>query len=361
MKELLEHLVSPATRKLRPYHVPPSDGLIKLDAMENPYTLPSELLGEWQACLAAANVNRYPDPGARVLRQRIREVFDVPSRCEIILGNGSDELIQMLALLIGGPGRTFLAPSPSFSMYRMISLFTGTGFREVPLYPDFSLHPETMLGGVREAQPACIFLAYPNNPTGNRFDEDLILEIVREAPGVVVLDEAYYSFSGRTFLDRVPDYPNLLVMRTLSKSGLAGLRLGMLMGHPDWVAEMDKIRLPYNINSLSQAGAVFCLEHYDVLEAQGMRIREDRGQMLAELATVPGVTVYPSDANFILLRFAAGADTVFDGLKQRGVLVKNLHQPGGMLENCLRITVGTPEENLALLDAVRDILGVRAA
>ena len=361
MKTLLDRLVSPAMRDLRPYHVPPSDGLIKLDAMENPYTLPPGLHGEWQACLAEASVNRYPDPGARRLRQRIRKVFDVPPRCEIILGNGSDELIQMLAILIGGPDRTFLAPGPSFSMYGMISLFTGTGFREVPLNPDFSLHPGNMLDGIREAQPACVFLAYPNNPTGNRFDEDLILEIVREAPGMVLLDEAYYSFSGRTFLDRVPEYPNLLVMRTLSKSGLAGLRLGMLMGHPDWVAEMDKVRLPYNINSLSQAGAAFCLDHYDVLEEQGRRIREDRGRMLEELAAVPGVTVYPSDANFILIRFAAGADTVFEGLKQRGVLVKNLHQPGGMLEDCLRITVGTPDENLALLDAVREILGVRTA
>lgn len=360
-KTLLDRLVKPAIRELAPYHVPPSDGLVKLDAMENPYTLPPELHGQWQACLAAASVNRYPDPGAQALRRRIREVFGVPDGCGIILGNGSDELIQMLALLIGGPGRTFLAPSPSFSMYGMISRFTGTGFRAVPLNPDFSLDPENMRRGIREAQPDCIFLAYPNNPTGNRFDEDLILEIVREAPGVVVLDEAYFSFSGRTFLDRVPGHPNLLVMRTLSKSGLAGLRLGMLMGHPDWLAELDKVRLPYNINSLSQAGAAFCLDHHDVLEAQGLRIREDRERMSGALAVVPDVTVYPSDANFILLRLTVAADAVFEGLRERGVLVKNLHEPGGMLENCLRVTVGTPDENQALLEALRETLGARAA
>jgi histidinol-phosphate aminotransferase len=306
-------------------------------------------------------INRYPDPGADPLRKRIRTVFGVPVESEIILGNGSDELIQMLAILVGGPGRTFLAPSPSFSMYEMISLFTGTGFSAVPLGPDFSLDREATLSAIRETRPACIFLAYPNNPTGNSFDESLIEEIIGESDGLVIVDEAYFSFSGRTFLDRLPRTPNLLVMRTLSKSGLAGLRLGILAGHPDWIAELDKVRLPYNINCLTQAGASFCLDHYEVLEAQGMKIREDRAKLLGQLDVMAGVDAYPSDANFILVRFAMDTEAVFAGLKQRGILVKNLHQPGGPLENCLRLTVGTPDDNAAMVEALGDIIKDRAA
>lgn len=359
--DLLNKLVSPEVRALKPYHVPSSEGLLKLDAMENPYSLPPTLREEWLACLGSAKINRYPDPGADSLRDRIRQVFGVPEGSEILLGNGSDELIQMLAILVGGPGRTFLAPSPSFSMYEMISLFTGTGFHGVPLNDDFSLDRDKMLSAIGESQPTCIFLAYPNNPTGNSFNASLIDEVISAAPGLVVLDEAYYSFSGRTFMNRLTQAPNLLVMRTLSKSGLAGLRLGMLMGNPAWIGELDKVRLPYNINCLTQSGAAFCLDHYDVLESQGEQIRQDRELLFQRLQDIPGVLPYPSHANFILVRLAVDAGMVSQGMKQRGVLVKNLHQPGGVLENCLRFTVGTAEENEAALGALQETLGARAA
>lgn len=359
--DLLDKLVPPLIRDLKPYHVPASRGMVKLDAMENPYQLPPALREAWLAALGSASINRYPDPGADELRQRIRRVFTVPDDSDIVLGNGSDELIQMLALLVGGPGRTFMAPAPSFSMYEMISLFTGTGFRMVPLKEDFSMDGEAMLDAIRESQPSCIFLAYPNNPTGNSFDDGIIGQIITEAPGLVVVDEAYFSFSGRTFLGRLPEARNLMVMRTLSKSGLAGLRLGMLMGDPAWIAQLDKVRLPYNINCLTQAGASFCLDHYDVLETQGATIRADREALFRQLDGISGVRAYPSDANFILVRLAVDATRVFEELKQRGVLVKNLHQPGGVLENCLRITVGAADENSALVSALMDMLGARAA
>ncbi len=352
----VERLVRPAIRQLSAYHVPPAAGLVKLDAMENPYALPESLRAGWLECLAAAEINRYPDPGGATLTALIRQVFDVPAESDILLGNGSDELIQMLALLVGGPGRTFLAPSPSFSMYEMISLFTGTGFRAVPLDSSFGLDAGAMLKAIGETAPACVFLAYPNNPTGNCFDPEAIREIIARAPGLVVVDEAYCLFSGQTFLTELPAYPNLLVMRTLSKSGLAGLRLGMLMGDPRWTRELDKVRLPYNINCLTQAGAAYCLEHYAVLEAQGRSIREERGYLLEALGAVPGVTAYPSDANFILFRLDRDAVTVFERMRADGVLIKNLHQPGGALENCLRVTVSTPEENSTFLAALNRAL-----
>ncbi len=356
MESRVNQLVHPAIRAQPAYQVPSSAGLIKLDAMENPYPLPLGLQEQWKDCLASAHVNRYPDPGADALRRRIRQVFSVPRACDLLLGNGSDELIQMLALLVGGPDRVFLAPDPSFSMYRMISQWTGTPFQGVSLQPDFSLDADSLFQQMHATQPACIFLAYPNNPTGNRFNEDLMRAIFREAPGLVVVDEAYFAFCGHTFLNEVPDHPNLLVLRTLSKSGLAGLRLGMVMGSPDWIGELDKVRLPYNINSLSQVGARFCLDHYEVLTQQAEWICVSREHMIRELRSISGVTVYPSEANFVLVRLSAGAEHMFARLKKRGILVKNLHQSGGLLENCLRITVGTVEENSALLDRLRKIL-----
>ncbi len=361
MNRFVERLVRPVVRDLQPYQVPPSDGLIKLDAMENPYPLPPELQASWKECLASVHVNRYPDPGAEQLQLQIRDTFDVPDACDILLGNGSDELIQMLALLVGGPGRVFLAPSPSFSMYRMISLFTSTGFQEIPLEANCSLSPKPLLDMVEETRPAVVFFAYPNNPTGNCFDENLIREVLLRTPGLVIVDEAYFSFCGRSFLCEVPEFPNLLVLRTLSKSGLAGLRLGILVGQPQWVAELDKVRLPYNINSLSQAGARFCLEHHGILEEQARWIRMAREDMREALKKVPGVMVYPSEANFLLIRVSAEAEMVFAKLKERGVLVKNLHQSGRFLDSCLRITVGTAAENRTFLYALRDVLGEQTA
>lgn len=354
---LREVLVPEVIRRLAAYHVPSADGLLKLDAMENPWPLPVALRDDWLARLAEVSFNRYPDPAASELVMHIRRVFGVPETYGVVLGNGSDELIQMLAQMVGGPGRTFLAPSPSFSMYSMISAMTGTAFEGVPLDENFQVNRELLLERIRESAPACVFLAFPNNPTGNSFDRETILKVIDTAPGLVVVDEAYFAFSGDSLLSEVASYNNLLVMRTLSKSGLAGLRLGMLFGQPEWTNELDKVRLPYNINSLTQASAIFCLEHYDVFEAQTRRIVANRATLLAQLDAIEGLTVFPSVTNFILVRIHGDGSAVWSALKERGILVKNLHQSGDPLENCLRLTVGTEEEVHTLVTTLQDLLG----
>ncbi len=338
-------------RALSAYHVPPAAGMVKLDAMENPYRLPGDLQKAIGARVAAAAMNRYPDPSAAALKERLREVMKVPAGMELLLGNGSDELIQMLALAVAKPGAVMLGVEPSFVMFRMIAGFAGLRFAGVPLRDDFSLDAQALLAAVRTEQPALVFIAYPNNPTGNLFDADVVARVISAAPGIVVVDEAYHAFAGASFMPRLAEFPNLLVMRTLSKLGLAGLRLGLLAGSAGWLGHIDKLRLPYNINVLTQCVAAEVLQHEAVLESQAAAIRAERARLLAALRAVRGVAAYPSDANFILFR-VAGAPRVFEGLKQRGVLIKNLHGSHPLLADCLRVTVGAPEENARFLQAL---------
>jgi len=355
MNATVKKWVSQSILDLSAYHVPDAGDMIKLDAMENPYVMPSALHQQWKELLAALEFNRYPDPGAKAVKAAIRKVFSVPEESAMILGNGSDELIQMIAALVGGDGRVFLSPEPSFSMYRLISLASGTRYIEYRLNENFEIDLEDMLGLIEEHQPACVFLAYPNNPTGNSFDRGLIDQVISSAPGLVVVDEAYFSFSGQTYLSELPKYENLLVMRTLSKSGLAGLRLGMMMGHVDWISQLEKIRLPYNINVLTQATAVFCLENYEVFAEQASEIVETRSWLVEQLHH-RGIEIYPSDTNFVLLRVNTDAKKVFEGLKQKKILVKNLHGSDSALENCLRVTVGTKEQCEKFLIALDSLL-----
>ena len=348
--------MAPGVKGLRAYHVAPARGMVKLDAMENPYTPPQWLVDRWQEEIAEVALNRYPDPQCADLKSAIRERFDVPRSCEVLLGNGSDELIQLIAILLGGRDRTFVTPEPGFSMYRQICTATGTGFAGVDLDPDFGLDGERMVEAIRRHNPACVFIAYPNNPTGNCFDQDVVEQVISLSPGLVVVDEAYFAFCGKTWLSRISDYPNLVVLRTLSKSGLAGIRVGMLFGNPEWTSEMEKLRLPYNINSLSQFSARFYLEHQDVLDEQAAVIVENREKLYEALQIVPGLTPYPSATNFVLVRIEGSADDVYRNLQDRGVLVRNLHEPGTALDNCLRVTVGTEDENNAMLAAISRIM-----
>ncbi|MGD9000912.1 MAG: histidinol-phosphate transaminase [Granulosicoccaceae bacterium] len=348
----IKKLVREEIRALSAYHVPAPGKCIKLDAMENPYQLPAELVDDWLERLRAVDLNRYPDPSASALKRQLREVMKVPPHAELLLGNGSDEIIQMIIMALAKPGAVVLAPEPTFVMYRMISLFCDVEYVGVPLQEDFTLDMVAMREAIATHQPAVIFLAWPNNPTGNLFDEDDILDIIANAPGLVVVDEAYTSFAQRSFLNRVNDYDNLLVMRTVSKSGLAGLRLGYLAGSPQWCRELDKVRLPYNINILTQASAQFALEHNDVLEEQAANIRAARAELLDALNAIDGIEAFDSAANFILFRIA-NADDVFASLKDKGVLIKNLNPAGGALKDCLRVTVSTPQENSAFLEALQ--------
>jgi len=275
---------------------------------------------------------------------------------EVMLGNGSDELIQLILMGVARPDAVVLAPQPTFVMYEMIATFVGMKFVGVPLGRDFMLDLGAMRAALCAHRPAVVFLAYPNNPTGNLFDAAAIETILQEAPGLVVVDEAYHAFAGQSFMDGLGRHANLLVMRTLSKQGLAGLRLGILAGDPAWLAEFDKLRLPYNINSLTQASAEFALEHKAVLDEQAARLRADREELHRALAGMPGVQVWPSAANFLLFRTETPADRVFAALREQRVLIKNLAGAGGVLAGCLRVTVGTPEENAAFLAALRNAL-----
>ncbi len=355
---LVSRWIRPEIRALSGYHVPPSRGLIKLDAMENPYSWPQALIDEWLDKLGDTAVNRYPDPAGRQLVERIRDVMQVPEGQGIMLGNGSDELIQVLAMSVAAPGRSVMAPEPGFVMYRMIAGFVGMQYVGVPLRADdFALDLDAMLAAIREHEPAIIFLAYPNNPTGNLWNREAIEAVIAAASGLVVIDEAYSPFAADSFMQDLGRWPNLLVMRTFSKLGLAGLRLGYLCGSEALLSEFDKIRLPYNINTLTQLTADLALSHIEVFDEQADRIKASRTELARELAALPGLMVYPSSANFLLLRSLPGrADAIHKGLLDAGILIKNLSPSGGLLQDCLRVTVGTPEENTRLLEAIRGLL-----
>ena len=355
MQALVSRWVSPQVRAMHAYPVAKADGLTKLDAMENPYGWPGEMVDEWLARLHGASVNRYPDASASQLKLSLRSTLALPNDVDIVLGNGSDELIQLLVLALGGAGRSVLAPEPSFAMYPIVCRITGSTFVSVPLESDWSLHRERVLSAIEQHQPALVFLAYPNNPTGNLFDAATVAAVIEAAPGLVVVDEAYEPFAGKTFAGELGRYPNLVVLRTLSKLGLAGLRLGYLLAPPTWAVELEKLRLPYNINVLSQLTAEFALEYYPLLLDQVSRLMADREQLGRGLREFNAMEVWPSEANFFLVR-VENAPAVAAGLKAAGVLVKVLDGSSARLAGCLRISVGTPQENQRLLDALTQIL-----
>jgi len=349
----MSDIIRPEIRDLNAYHVVDPGDMIKLDAMENPYHMPEALQDEWLSLVRQAEINRYPDPSAQALSKTLIEYMEVPKNNSIVLGNGSDELIQMMAMAVAQPGRKIMAPEPGFVMYRMIAKFAAMEYLGVPLQEDFSLDLPAMLKVIKEQQPTLIFLAYPNNPTGNLFSDEEIVEILKASEGLVVVDEAYHPFACTSFMSRLGEFDNLLVMRTVSKMGLAGLRLGLLAGPNKWISEFDKVRLPYNVNILTQVTAEFALKHSDVFEEQATLIREQRDWLFEELQSFSQFQVFPSRANFILLRVLDGdASLIFKCLKEQGILIKNMHPAGGVLSQCLRITVSTAEENQALISAL---------
>lgn len=358
-KNRVKSWIRPQIQAIKAYPVADATGLIKLDAMENPYGWPEAMQAEWATLLRGIQVNRYPDPQARTLVAELRKGMDIPADMGVLLGNGSDEIIQMLMLSVGGTqGTAVLSVEPSFVMYAMIARFCGLGYIGVPLKADdFSLDLPALLAAIKQHQPALIFLAWPNNPTGNLFAEDQVIQIIRAAPGLVVIDEAYGPFTDSSFLNRLGDFDNLLVMRTLSKMGLAGLRLGYLVGHPAWIEQIDKVRMPYNINVLSQVTAEFALRHKAIFDQQAAEIRAERGHMMEQLTRLPGIRVFPSEANFILIRVAEGqAQSIFNAMKEQGVLIKCLDGSHALLKDCLRLTIGTAEENQLCLKALEACL-----
>lgn len=357
--ELVARVVRPDVLEMASYHVPPSTGVVKLDAMENPYRLPEAMRGELAKRLADVALNRYPVPTYSRLRSMIRARLGVPEGFDVILGNGSDELITMLSVATATPQATVVSPWPSFVMYDMSARLAGSRFVGVPLSPGFALDLPAMLAAIARHRPAVVYLAYPNNPTGNCFDDSAIEAILSAAPGAVVIDEAYQPFAQASWMSRLPRHPNLLVMRTVSKLGLAGLRLGYLSAAQPWLDQLEKVRPPYNVNVLTEAAAEFALEHVEVLDAQAARIREDRQALAAALERLPGVEVFPSQANFLLVGVSDGP-SLWRALRERGVLVKDVGRMHPSLANCLRFTVGSSDENDALLVALRRSLAALA-
>jgi histidinol-phosphate aminotransferase len=356
LDKLIANTIRPEIRADAPYHVPETSGYIKLDAMENPYPLPLHMRAELGRRLADAVLNRYPVPSYASLKHKIRARMGVPKGYDVILGNGSDENISMIVAAIAKRDQraVIMAPVPAFVMYARTAMLLGADFVGIALKADLTLDKEAMLAAIALHKPAVVFLAYPNNPTGNLFDEADIVEIIRALgeTGIAVLDEAYAPFARASFMHRLPEFENLVVMRTVSKMGLAGIRLGYMSAAPALLEQFEKVRPPYNVNVLTQLAAEFALDHIDILNDQASLIIAARTQMAAELARLPGVTVYPSAANFLLLRVpdAVSACAQLDAGK---IMVKNVSRMHQMLDNCIRVTVGTPEENSAFLDAFK--------
>jgi histidinol-phosphate aminotransferase len=342
-------------QSMHAYAVQPSAGMVKVDTMENPFRLPAPLRKALGERLGEVALNRYPAERGDVLCAALARHAKMPEGCGIMLGNGSDELISLLALACDVAGATVLAPQPGFVMYAMAARLQGLKFVGVPTTADFELDRAAMLAAVREHAPALVYLAYPNNPTANLWDDSAIDAIIEAAPGLVVMDEAYQPFAARDSLARLERHPHVLLMRTMSKFGLAGVRIGYLIGRRELIAELDKLRPPFNISVLNCEAALFALEHADEYARQAGIIRAERDRLQAAIAALPGAHPFPSQANMILVR-VPDAKRAFAGMKQRGVLVKNVEGLHPLLVNCLRITVGTPEENLQMIEALKESL-----
>lgn len=356
LKPTVKDWIRPALYQTTAYPFVDPGQAIKLDAMENPYTWDAEITEQWLDSLRTVALNRYPDAKAREIKQQLRATLQIPDAMAMILGNGSDELIQMLLLAFNGPQRVVLVPEPSFIMYRILAQVVGMEYVGIPLQAEqFELNKAAFLTAIAVHRPALIFLAYPNNPTGNCFNLADIEAIIEATPGIVVLDEAYAPFSEETWMPRLGEYPNVLITRTVSKLGLAGLRLGVLVGSGDWLEHIEKTRQPYNVNVLSQLTATFALQRYALFENQIQRIKIDRALLWEQLNALPTVTVWPSQTNFILFRVPQ-SPKVFEALKAHGVLVKCVHGRHPLLEDCLQVTVGTPAENQTFLESLTQII-----
>ncbi|NCO67078.1 MAG: histidinol-phosphate transaminase [Nitrospirae bacterium CG_4_10_14_0_8_um_filter_41_23] len=340
----IKNFVKAGIRSLSAYEVKEIPCKVKLDANESPYGFKGLL-----KALKFIKTNRYPDPEARFLKKFISRDFGVKPE-NILHGNGSDELIYYLITTFGGP---VLFPIPTFSMYGIISQALGEKRIAIPLEKEFDLDLEKILKAIKNQKPKLIFLSSPNNPTGNCFSSDRILKIIEVSNGIVIVDEAYQPFaSDKGFMPMLKDYKNIVIMRTLSKIGLAGLRVGFLIADEEIINEVNKVRLPFNLNSLSQAAAVEVLKNKKVLKSCIKSITSERGRLFGEMAKIKGIKPYPSEANFILFRIKE-PDKIYKGLLKKGILVRNM---SGVVNNCLRVTVGTPEENMGFIKVLKEVI-----
>jgi len=354
---LINKIIRPDILKLTSYQVPSADNMVKLDAMENPYGLPAELKKELGARLAKVALNRYPVPAYRELKNKICCQFGVPTGYDVILGNGSDELITLLSVACSKPGAKVMAPVPTFVMYAISAKLVGLEFIGVPLQADLGLDMPAMLLAIQQHRPSLLYLSNPNNPTGSWFDEEQLLQLIHAMAdiGLVIVDEAYQPFAPGSMMPHLPSYAHLVVMRTVSKIGLAGLRLGYMSASGDILAEIDKVRPPYNVNVLTEAAAQFLLDHISVFDQQARQICEQRSKLILTLEKIPGIVVFPSEANFVLIR-VPDSELIFNNLLKHKILIKNVGKMHALLANCLRVTVSTPEENELFIGALLEAL-----
>jgi len=355
LQERMQRVIRQDVQSMHAYAIQPSAGLVKLDAMENPFRLPPELQHELGERLGRVAINRYPTQCAADVIAALTAHIKPPAGSKLMLGNGSDELISLLALACDVPGNVILAPLPGFVMYEMSAKLQGLKFVGVPLTAEFELDEAAMLAAIERHRPAITYIAYPNNPTANLFDERVVERIVMAVgaqDGLVVFDEAYQPFSSKTWMQRMGAHEHVLVMRTLSKFGLAGVRLGYMAGAAALIDQIDKVRPPYNISVLNAEATLFALDHAEEFARQAEILCEQRARLQKALARLPGVMAFPSEANMILVR-VPDAKHAFEGMKQRGVLVKHIAGLHPLLANCLRLTVGTPEENTLMIDALK--------
>ncbi len=348
----LTALVRDNVRALRAYQLQSHDAPIKLDQNENGLGTPGVIRDVLDERLRSLPLQRYPAPGQPRLRRAIAEAFQWTPE-GVLVGNGSDQLLHTVARALLEPGRVVLSPTPSFFVYSQASLAQGATVVEVPLDADYRYDVEAFVRAVDEHAPHVVFLCSPNNPTGMGLSLDAIRRIATAAPGIVVLDEAYWEFAGRTARPLLDELPNLLLFRTFSKAlGLAGIRVGYVLLQPELRAEVVKVQPPYPVNLMSTEAALVGLEHSDVAAAQARRLVTYRDALYQRLTGLAGVTVFPSETNFHLLRTRLGAKKTFEAFLRRGIVVRDV-SAHPLLSECLRVSVGTEEENDAVYEALR--------
>jgi histidinol-phosphate aminotransferase len=349
----LIQLVKEKVQSLKAYHVENIDCEIKLHANENSFPLPPEILKQFEEVFKSTELNRYPDPDCGSLKQTLAKRLDVESE-NLAIGNGSDELIQILLQVFCDPGETVGFPDPTFAMYSIIAQGMGLKSQTHPLDDQWDFKAEPFLDTMKASQARIVFLSYPNNPTGNCFSAPEVQKVIENFSGIVVLDEAYHDFAGKSFLSELPKHNNLIILRSLSKIGLAALRVGYAVADPVIINQIDKVRLPYNSNALSQKLTERLLNHFAPVQKQLDALIKERNGMIRELSKFKSLTVFPSDANFVLFR-EQDANALFKQLMESGILVRNL-SGHPRLKNCLRVTIGTPDENKAFLEKMTHII-----
>ncbi|MBH32427.1 MAG: histidinol-phosphate transaminase [Gammaproteobacteria bacterium] len=338
------------------YEIVGAEGLAKLDAMENPYEFLANISFEKFSDKNLVSLNRYPDSYCNNTKDIIKKSLNLNCNIDLAFGNGSDELIQMICLAFLKEGNKVLAPEPSFSMYERITKIVGLEFISVPLAKDFNLNIEDIKKVIKRSDPAIVFLAYPNNPTGNVWDEESVIEIIKSSNSLVVIDEAYFPFSKKTLVNLIDEYENIIILRTFSKIGLAGIRFGYAIGNEELISIINKMRLPFNINSMSQNVINVVLKNLEKFNFRVEEIIQARKELFSKMLSIKGIETYESYANFILFRILdKDAGEVFNSLCELGVLVKDVSgEPG--LKNCLRVTVGNESENSIFLSSLESIL-----